>query len=371
MTTRIAIHALRLTNFRNHAALDVASEGKSVALVGPNGAGKTNVLEAVSMLAPGRGLRRAQHGEMARRGGDGSWAVAARVHGLHGEAMLGTGIDPGGEGGRRARIDGENVSGAGVFSDHLRLVWLTPSMDGLFNGPAGDRRRFLDRLVLAVDPEHGTRVSGFERALRSRNRLLEDPRSDPRWLDAVEHEAAELGMAVAAARLDTVSRLAATIDETHDPASPFPGARISLSGETEALIAAGSALDAEDAYRARLRDLRPRDRAAGRTTEGPHTSDLLVLHAAKDMPAAQSSTGEQKALLVGLVLAHARLVAHLQGATPILLLDEVAAHLDPGRRAALYDALEKLGAQAWLTGADPAAFTALGERAALVALGSG
>jgi DNA replication and repair protein RecF len=368
---RTALTRLRLANFRNHSTLEIAGDGLSVALTGPNGAGKTNILEALSMLAPGRGLRRAARTDMARQGGDGSWAVAAEVEGAVGPASLGTGTDPGeAEGGRRFRINGANASGPSAFAEHLRLVWLTPSMDGLFGGPAGDRRRFLDRLVLAADPEHGTRVAGFERALRSRNRLLEE-NAEPRWLDAVEREVAELAVAVAAARLDTVQRLAALIEEARDDASAFPHAVIDLSGWMEAEIASGSALAVEDDYRARLRNLRSRDRAAGRTTEGPQASDLAVVHGPKNMPAALCSTGEQKALLIGLVLAHAALVARLGGAAPIVLLDEVAAHLDPSRRQALYDALDALGAQAWLTGADPAAFAELGKRAALFRIGAG
>ncbi len=343
-----------------------------VALAGPNGAGKTNLLEAVSMLTPGRGLRRAAYADLAQIDGDGSWAVAAEIHGALGEAALGTGIaSRDGEGpGRICRINGATVSGPGAFADHLRVVWLTPAMDGLFTGPAGDRRRFLDRLVLAVDPEHGTRVSSFERALRSRNRLL-DEGSDARWLDAVEHETAELAVSVAAARMETVARLAGLIAETRRDGEVFPHAEIALGGWMEAELASGSAADAEDIYRARLRDLRGRDRAAGRTTDGPHTSDLSVAHGPKQMPAGLCSTGEQKALLLGLVLAHARLVARLSGATPLVLLDEVAAHLDPERRAALYGVLADLGAQAWMTGADAALFADLGPQSLVFSVRAG
>jgi DNA replication and repair protein RecF len=244
-------------------------------------------------------------------------------------------------------------------------------MDGLFTGAAGDRRRFLDRLVLAVDPEHGTRVTAFERAVRSRNKLLEEGATDPRWLDAVEHETAELAVSVAAARIETVGRLAGLIAETRDDTAVFPHAEIALGGWMEADIAAARAADVEDAYRARLRALRGRDRAAGRTTEGPHASDLTVVHGPRGMPAERCSTGEQKALLLGLVLAHARLVARLSGATPLVLLDEVAAHLDPERRAALYRVLADLGAQAWMTGADPALFDSLPEDTAVFAISSG
>jgi DNA replication and repair protein RecF len=371
---RVVLNRLRLANFRNHGALDLMTSGLNVALTGPNGAGKTNVLEALSMLSPGRGLRRAARADMARQDGDGSWAVAAELDGASGPASLGTGIDAGeGEagGGRRFRVNGAAASGPGTFSDHLRIVWLTPAMDGLFSGPAGDRRRFLDRLVLAADAEHGTRVAAHERVLRQRNRLLEDTGTDTRWLDAIERETAELAVAVTAARIDTVQRLAALIAETRDDGSVFPHAEIALGGWIEADLVAGSALGVEDAYRARLRAMRARDRAAGRTVEGPQASDLSVVHGPKNMPAALCSTGEQKALLIGIVLAHAALVARLQDAAPVVLLDEVAAHLDPGRRHALYDTLAALGAQAWLTGADPAAFAELGDRAALFRVAAG
>jgi DNA replication and repair protein RecF len=370
---RAALTRLRLTHFRNHPGLTLEAAGRNIALTGPNGAGKTNILEAVSLLTPGRGLRRAAYADLAQADGNGSWTVFAELDGAVGEAAIGTGTDPAEPeiGGRRCRINGANVSGPGAFADHLRIVWLTPSMDGLFAGPAGDRRRFLDRLVLAVDPEHGARVSAFERALRSRNKLLEEGGADPRWLNAVEHETAELAIAVAAARIDSVARLAGLIAETQAPDAVFPYAEIALGGWMEDKIASGSAANAEDLYRARLRELRNRDRAAGRTTEGPHASDLSVRHGPKQMPAELCSTGEQKALLLGLVLAHARLVARLSGTTPLVLLDEVAAHLDPDRRAALYAVLTDLGAQVWLTGADPAAFAELGPDSSLFRISAG
>ena len=374
---RAAVTRLKLSNFRSYRALDLACGEGSVALVGPNGAGKTNILEAISLLAPGRGLRRAAHAELARIPGDGSpgdssWAVAADVSGAEGEARLGTGVEPGaGEGGRRCRVDGASVSSAGVFSQHLRLVWLTPDLDGLFRGSASDRRRFLDRLVTAADPEHAGRAAGLERALRSRNRLLEEPAPDARWLDAVERELAELGVAVAAARAETVARLSGLIAETADPNSPFPAATLALDGTLEAELGGSPASAVEDAYRVRLGRARPRDRAAGRTLEGAHLGDLVVRHAPKDMPAAKCSTGEQKALLVGLVLAHARLIARLDGLAPVVLLDEVAAHLDPVRREALFSALEALSAQSWMTGADPQAFSDIGDRARRFAVSGG
>jgi DNA replication and repair protein RecF len=269
------------------------------------------------------------------------------------------------------RIDRAPVASARAFADYLRLVWLTPAMDGLFAGPAAERRRFLDRLVLALDPNHGARVARFERALRGRNRLLEEGRRDAAWLDAIEREAAELGVAVAAARVECVTRLKAAIALERDDDSPFPWAELALEGEVERLAAENPAIDAEDAYRALLGGARGRDAAAGRTLIGPHLGDLIVYHGPKRAPAAQASTGEQKALLVGLALAHARLVADMSGLAPLALFDEVAAHFDPRRRAALFDALERLGAQAFVTGADPAVFEALGARARMFEVSPG
>jgi DNA replication and repair protein RecF len=370
----VAIRRLRLTNFRNHAELELAPDGASIALAGPNGAGKTNILEAVSFFAPGRGLRRASASDIAFVAGDGAWAAACELEGAHGPASLGTGVDPTGAedaGRRRARVNGAPVSSPSAFSDHLRMVWLTPAMDGLFSGSPGDRRRFLDRLVLAVDPEHGPRVAAYERALRTRNRLLEEPRWDLRWLDAAEREAAELAVAVAAARAETTARLSALIEETRDPASPFPWARLMLEGNLENEVMTAPASGLEDRFAAQLAAMRHRDRAAGRAIDGPQASDLLVHHGPKAMPAALSSTGEQKALLLGLVLAHARLVSRLSGSTPLVLLDEVAAHLDPERRAALYGVLDDLGCQAWMTGADAALFDSLPRHAALFSIGAG
>ncbi|WP_413993547.1 DNA replication/repair protein RecF [Labrys okinawensis] len=359
------ITRLILTHFRSYPRLDLAVDSGMVVLTGQNGAGKTNVLEAISLLTQGKGLRRAELEDMASEEGPGSFAVAAEIDGALGPVHLGTGLEGPESGPRKYRIDRQPVSSATAFADHLRLVWLTPSMDGLFSGSAGERRRFLDRLVLAVDAGHGTRVNALERALRSRNRLLEEPNPDQRWLDAAEHEVADLAIAVAASRADTVRRLAGLIEEEIDPSSPFPHARIALDGMIENAVLDEPALAVEERYRQTLRDGRPRDRAAGRTLEGPHLTDLLVVHGPKGIAADRASTGEQKALLLGLVLAHARLVARLAGMAPIVLLDEVAAHLDPSRRAALYDRLESFGAQVWLTGADPRAFEAITDRAAV------
>jgi DNA replication and repair protein RecF len=369
------IRRLSLTNFRSYRAASIELDaGGPVVLTGPNGAGKTNLIEAISFLAPGRGLRRATLEEVAFSEGDGSWAVSAEVEGMLGLATLGTGIaPPAGDDStppRQCRIDREPMGSAIAFADHLRVIWLIPAMDMLFNGPASERRRFLDRLVLAVDAEHSGRVNALERSLRSRNRLLESGQSDTHWLDAVEHETAELAVAVTAARAETVRRLAAALAAAAGD-GPFPAAEIALEGWMERMLPEHSALAIEDRYRAVLRDNRARDAAAGRTLDGPHLSDLSVRYAAKGIAAADASTGEQKALLIRLVLAHAGLIAEMTGFAPLLLLDEVVAHLDPGRRAALYDALAALGAQVFMTGADPAAFGDIAARAQMFTVNLG
>src|SRR5580658_7702353 len=351
---------LTLNNFRNYHAASLETAAKTIVLVGPNGAGKTNLIEAISFFAPGRGLRRANLDEVAFSEGDGSWAAAAEIEGALGLATLGTGIERPLEDGtalaRKCRIDREPVGSAAAFADHLRVVWLVPAMDGLFLGPASERRRFLDRLVLAVDAGHASRVSALERALRSRNRLLEAREPDAHWLDAAEHETAEIAVAVAAARAETVRRLAAALAERRTQGFAFPSAEIALDGWMEIMVLEHPAVEVEDHYRTILRDNRGRDAAAGRTTDGPHLTDLAVFYREKSIAARDASTGEQKALLIGLVLAHAALVAEMTGTAPVILLDEVVAHLDPARRGALFAALGRLGAQVWLTGADPAAF---------------
>lgn len=366
--TAARITRLTLTHFRNYRGASLTTTADRVVLVGPNGAGKTNCLEAISFLSPGRGLRRATLEDVADHEGDGSWAVSAEVEGALGLATLGTGIEPprgDSTTTRRCRIDREPVGSAAAFGDHLRMVWLTPSMDGLFMGAASERRRFFDRLVLAIDSGHSARVSALDRSLRSRNRLLEDIRNaDSHWLDAIERETAELAIAVAAQRGQTALKLAAMLD-ARGATSAFPSAKIMLDGWMENALTSEPATAVEDRYRAILRDSRGRDAAAGRTLDGPHLTDLEVIYAPKTMPARDASTGEQKALLIGLVLAHAQLVAETTSITPLLLLDEVVAHLDPGRRAALFTELGKLGAQVWMTGADPLAFAEIGPAAGI------
>jgi DNA replication and repair protein RecF len=373
--TAASIRRLTLSNFRSYHAAEVRVAGVGgVVLTGPNGAGKTNLIEAISFLAPGRGLRRATLEDVAFSEGDGSWAVAAEVEGMMGLATLGTGVEPPSSedvsASRQCRIDRESVSSASAFADHLRIVWLTPAMDQLFNGPASERRRFFDRLVLAVDAQHSSRVNALERSLRSRNRLLEENINDTQWLDAVEHETAEVAVAVAAARAETAGRLAAELDAGAQD-SPFPAATLALDGILEHMLAEHSAAQVEDRYRELLKEQRGRDATAGRTLEGPHLTDLAVRFAAKDIPAADGSTGEQKAMLIRLILAHAGLVKNMTGTAPILLLDEVVAHLDPGRRAALYDELSALGTQVWMTGADASLFAELGDRASFFEVSPG
>jgi DNA replication and repair protein RecF len=363
------VRRLALADFRSYASLDLAVNARLIVLTGDNGAGKTNLLEALSLLAPGRGLRRAELRDCARNSGRGGFAISVELETAKAGVQLGTGIEPQSNAPpqRKYRISREPVGSIRGFSDHVRVVWLTPAMDGLFMGPAGDRRRFLDRLVLAIDADHATRVASLERALRSRNRLLEEgPGADRRWLDAIEREAAEFGVAVAAARIETVSRLSALITGTRHETSPFPWADLALEGEIERLVGTCPALQAEDIYRGILRASRSRDAAAGRTLIGPQASDLGVRHGPKQVPAAQASTGEQKALLAGLVLAHARLVAALSGLTPLVLLDEIAAHFDPVRRDALFETLETLGGQIWLSGTDRATFAAIEKHALML-----
>jgi DNA replication and repair protein RecF len=372
--TAARINRLTLANFRSYRSADISVDGRLIALLGPNGAGKTNVLEAISLLAPGRGLRHATLDEVAFSEGDGSWAVSAEIEGALGLVTLGTGIDPPTAEStqpRKCRVDREPVASAAAFTDHLAVLWLVPTMDGLFSGPASERRRFLDRLVVAVDGEHGSRVNALERSLRSRNRLLENPSPDAHWLDAIEHETAELAVAVAAARAQAVSRLGTMLAARRDQAMNFPSAEIALDGWMEALLPNHAAVEIEDRYRAVLRDNRARDAAAGRTLDGPHLTDLSVVYEPKGIAARDASTGEQKALLIGLVLAHAGLVAATTGIAPVILLDEVVAHLDPQRRAHLFDAIDRLGAQVWMTGADPAAFTGIADRAQVFAVEPG
>ncbi|HWI85473.1 MAG TPA: DNA replication/repair protein RecF [Sphingomonas sp.] len=340
MITRLA-----LTDFRNHAEALITPGPGFVILTGQNGAGKTNILEAVSLLTPGRGLRGAALGEMARNEGPGGFAINAR---LGADVDLGTGTLAAAPERRRVRINGADRSAA-ALGEWLSILWLTPAMDRLFAESAGGRRRFLDRLVLAREPGHAAHSTRYEAATRARNKLLAEPDgADPAWLAALEAGMAEHGAAIAEARARTVKALAAHLAD--QPPGAFARARIALAGWTPAPGDAQAALAAE------LRSGRGRDAAAGRALAGPHRSDLAVTHLDKGMPAELCSTGEQKALLLGLVLAHADLVAAQRAARPVLLLDEVAAHLDPARRIALFDRLVAAGGHVWMTGTEAAPF---------------
>jgi DNA replication and repair protein RecF len=339
----LVIETLALSHFRSHRAQRLQLDGRPVALVGPNGAGKTNVLEAVSLLSPGRGLRRAAAEDLSRRPESLGWKITAAVHGLSATHDLETWAEPGEP--RQVRIDGKPATQASLGRT-LRILWLVPAMDRLWIEPAEGRRRFLDRMTLSFTPEHGEQSLTYEKAMRDRNRLIRDGVTDPHWYAALESQMAEAGQQITGNRRAALARIAAA--ESAD--SAFPAATLSLaSGDPDDLASA-------------LQENRRRDIAAGRTLIGPHRADLNARYAAKDTPADQCSTGEQKALLISLILANARALAQDLGKAPILLLDEVAAHLDATRRAALYDEICALGSQALMTGTDADLFDALGPR---------
>lgn len=367
---RLWVERLTLTDFRNYAHLTLEAPSGPQVLIGANGAGKTNLLEAISLLAPGRGLRRAAFPDLARGAGSGGWTVAAHTHTHLGPIDIGTGLAATREAsertGRAVRIGGEPAGGSGALGEYIEMVWVTPAMDSLFTGPGSERRRFLDQLIVCFDTSYKPLAGRFERAMQQRNRLLADGVRESSRFEGLELQMAETGTAIAAARAEAVASLVAIMEtrRLRDPKSLFPWGRLAIEGSLEAGLADSAAVDVEDAYISVLRQNRELDRAAGRTLDGPHRSDLLVSHGPKDMPARLCSTGEQKALLLGLVLAHAELVAQRRGGgAPILLLDEVTAHLDPARRAALFEEILRLGAQAWMTGTEPEAFAAIGKNA--------
>ncbi|WP_145107853.1 DNA replication/repair protein RecF [Cereibacter sediminicola] len=341
----LAVTSLALSHFRSHRAARMAFDGRPVAFVGANGAGKTNVLEAISLLSPGRGLRRAAADEIARRPEALGWKVTAAVRGLHSDHEVETWAEGGGA--RQVRIDGKAATQV-MLGRLLRIVWLVPAMDRLWTEAAEGRRRFLDRVAMSFAPDHAEAVLDYEKAMRERNRLLREQVADAHWHAALEGRMAEAAGVIRAHREEAVTRLIAAQGAAE---TAFPRALLSVASEDPEDLAAAWA------------EGRRRDMAAGRTLLGPHRADLTAIYAAKGVPAAQCSTGEQKALLISLVLANARALAEDLGAAPILLLDEVAAHLDEGRRAALFDEICALGAQAFMTGTGPELFTALGGRA--------
>lgn len=377
----LAVRQLRLTDFRNYRQLRLDCGLEPVVLVGGNGAGKTNLLEALSFLAPGRGLRRARLDEVGYRTrgedpnaapGTTSWAVAATLDTPEGRLAIGTGLEPGraeGSPSRRVvRIDGRAAASQTALGLHVAAVWLTPQLDRLFLDGASERRRFLDRLVTALHPQHAGDVAAYENALRQRARVLAEGGRDPHWFTALEDTMARHGVALAAARADTVHRLDAA---ARLGIGPFPRAALAMAGEIDGWLDTMAALDAEDRLRAELAANRLRDAEAGTTSMGPHRSDLAVRHLDLDLPAAEGSTGQQKAVLVSIALAHARLVAMSRGRPPLLLLDEISAHLDAERRAALFDEVVALGAQSWMTGTDAELFAPLRGRAQILRVADG
>lgn len=375
---RLAVRELSLTNFRNYAELRINLDGRPVVLTGPNGAGKTNLLEAVSLLSPGRGLRGARLEELSpHESADRAWAVAAQVETPDGTVRLGTGITAGEER-RQVRIDGRPARGQSTLASYCAAVWLTPQMDRLFLDSAEERRRFLDRLVFGSDPAHAGRVTAYHNSRRQRQRLLAEG-GDSAWLDALERTLAQRAVAIGAARLDLTRRLdkAATshIGATDGDASanggPFPVPRIAAVGQVEEWLSGSPALAVEDRLADEWKRNRQADAASGQTSLGVHRSDMAVWYAGRGVPAAQCSTGEQKALLIGLTLASASLIAAERGTQPLMLLDEVVAHLDQRRRAALFERLLDSGAQVWLTGTDPEFFTPLGEAAQHIRVADG
>ena len=355
----LSIARLAVTRFRCYESVRLSPNARPVVLAGPNGAGKTNLLEAVSLLAPGRGLRHARLAEMDRHGDVGGWGVAATIVTPDGEIEIGTGREADGER-RVVRINGEAARGQTALAEFVSALWLTPDMDRLFREGASARRRFLDRLVYGFDPAHAGRVTGYEQAMRERGRLLAEGRGNDAWLSALEETMAARGVAIAAARLEMVQRLTRALAGA---TGPFPGVALSVKGAVEEWLGSGPALAAEDRLKAELRAARQHDVRRGGASAGPHRSDLEARHLAKDMPAAYYSTGEQKAMLIAIVLAEARLQAAERGVAPLLLLDEVAAHLDEERRFALFDLICGLPGQTWMTGTDAALFAPLGDRA--------
>lgn len=368
-----AVLSLKLRDFRNYPELHLRLAGGPVVLTGPNGAGKTNILEALSFLSPGRGLRRAKLSEVSRSDCDSAgWVAQADLASCVGPVAIGTGLaeatDEDGAERRVVRINGEAASSANGLVEYLDVVWLTPQMDRLFVEGLSTRRRFMDRLVYGLDGGHARQVAAYEKAMRERNRLLKNGGADAAWLSALESQMAEHGVAVAAARREGLARIEAGMALA---TGPFPKARLAAQGPVESWLVEMPALAAEERLRKLLAERRGIDREAGAATEGPHRSDMAVWHAEKDQPAAQCSTGEQKALLIAITLANARLIRARRGMAPLMLLDEVSAHLDVVRRTALYEELLGIGGQVWLTGTDEDLFAGLSGQAEFFTVSDG
>ncbi len=353
------IQNLKLHFFRSYDRAEISDLHPGMMIFyGSNGAGKTNILEAVSLLAPGRGLRGARAADLQKSCTSHPWAVSAGLKTKYEDIQIGTGIDPANNTKRTIRINGQAVKNQSVLAKYLSCVWLTPQMDRLFIDSSRERRRFLDRLVFGFDPGHSGRVTRYENVLAQRSKLLREGNSDPLWLSALEQQIAETGVAIAAARLDFTQRLQIACNNADH--SHFPLASLSVSGTLEEMLLRQKALEVEERFKEMLLSSRERDSIIGGSEFGAHKSDLTVKYADKNMPASQCSTGEQKALLTGLILAHAQLIKAEKGQPPLILLDEVAAHLDENRRYALYEMLESLQAQVWLTGTDKTLFEAIG-----------
>ena len=354
-TVALKVNRITLRAFRNYQSARLETHGQPVVITGPNGAGKTNLLEAISLLVPGRGMRGAKLSDLDRKPGDEAWAVAADIEARLGPQHIGTGRDPLGEK-RLIQIDGTPAKSQTDLADHLSVVWLTPQMDRLFQGNAAERRRFLDRLVFGYDPAHAGRLSSYDKAMRQRARLLKDRIDDARWLRSLEAQMVERGSAIAAARQQMAERVNAMCEQ---PVGPFPGARLVLTGAIEMGLSQQPALEVEMRFSQELEKARARDALIGGASVGPHRSDLDVFHLVKQREARSCSTGEQKALLIALLLGGLRVQAAEKAGLPLLLLDEVGAHLDEEKKQALFATLDALGVQYWLTGTEKAVFTGL------------
>ncbi|MBY0429382.1 MAG: DNA replication/repair protein RecF [Alphaproteobacteria bacterium] len=368
-----AITRLHLEAFRNYDTLNLDLSNAPVILVGENGAGKTNILEAISLLSPGRGLRRAAIAELhnTHTPADKPWAAFFELHGKRGEVSIGMGRDPEStaEKERRLlRIDGKTVKGQTALADHANVIWLTPEMDRLLAESASERRKFADRLAFALDPTHSTRINRYEEAMRARAKLLRDNNTDDAWLNALEASMAQDGIAIAAARNEWINHIRHHLND--DP-HPFPRVTVSIDGFLEKYLQSHDALDTETLFKTMLKENRAHDAASGITTTGTHRSDLEVHHVTKNMPAHLCSTGEQKALLISLVLAQARLLCAIHQSAPLILLDDITAHLDEMRRDALAAQLIALGGQSWLSGTDTSFFTAFQQKAQFLTIENG